>query len=78
MPITYSKSVLKQIKGEKISWDEIDSALVTPDSVSHDHDGNTIAQKRVGQNILRIVYKMDAGSKNVLKAHKSIMNDQRA
>ena len=53
-----------------ISWDEVDSTLAQPDTISMNGEGDIVAQKIIGSSIFRIAYKLDQGLRVVRKIEK--------
>ena len=71
MPVTFSKGALKEMSTRHISWDEVDSTLAQPDTISMDPDGNIVALKMIEEHVFRIAYKIDAGLRVVKKIEKT-------
>jgi hypothetical protein len=61
MPVTFTKGALKQMNTSSISWDEVDSTLAQPDTISMNGDGDIVAQKKIDDKVFRVAYKLDAG-----------------
>jgi hypothetical protein len=71
MPVTFSKGALKEMSTRHISWDEVDSTLTQPDTISMDPEGNIVVLKLIHEHVLRIAYKLDAGLRVVKKIEKT-------
>ncbi len=71
MVIKFTKHALKQIRLRKITKPEVFSALNIPDKLSQDKSGNSIAQKRFKNYLLRVFYLNEEDTKLVITAYKT-------
>lgn len=71
MPVTFSKAALKEMNNRHISWDEVDSTLAQPDTISMDPEGNIVALKVIKEDVFRIAYRLDAGMRIVKRIEKT-------
>jgi hypothetical protein len=71
MPVTFSKGALKAMSTRHIGWDEVDSTLTQPDTISMDPDGNIVALKLIEKHVFRVAYKIDSGLRVVEKIEKT-------
>jgi len=71
MAIKFTKHALHVIKLRKIETEEIYDALYNPDKITEDKLGNTIAQKKIGDYLLRIVYLLEEDTRKIITAYKT-------
>ncbi|HME50629.1 MAG TPA: DUF4258 domain-containing protein [Candidatus Lokiarchaeia archaeon] len=59
MPVSFTRHGLQQASSRDITLDEIVAALASPDSTINGMGGKFIAQKRAGDQLLRVVHRFD-------------------
>ena len=71
MVIKYTKHALQRIAARNIKRDEIILAVNQPDDIVYDETGTVIAQKRIGDLLLRVFYYEEEGSKIIITGYKT-------
>lgn len=71
MVIQFTKHALKQIKIRNLEKADINATLSDPDKTLEDRFHNFIAQKRIGNYLLRVVYLKEKDTKIIITAYKT-------
>lgn len=71
MVIQFTKHALNQIKLRNIEKTDINNTLKNPDKVLKDAFGNFIAQKKIDDYLLRVVYQYKKDIKKIITAYKT-------
>ena len=71
MAIKFTKHALHVIKLRKIKKAEINNALDNPDKITQDKFGNHIAQKKIGDYLLRVIYLQEENTRTIITAYKT-------
>jgi len=71
MAIIFTRHALQQMRFRKINKVEINTTLNNPDKTSRDKFGNFIAQKKLGNHLLRVVYLPEKDAKRIITAYKT-------
>ncbi len=68
---THSKHALKGTKSRNISSSDIEKVLHALDETLSDSFGKPIAQKRFGEYLVRVIYKVDGDKKIVITCYRT-------
>ncbi|MHA1649275.1 MAG: DUF4258 domain-containing protein, partial [Candidatus Helarchaeota archaeon] len=69
--ITFSKHSLQQIKLRKITKNEVLKVLNNPDEILRDKFGNKVAQKIIGNFLLRVFYLEEKDKITIITAYRT-------
>ncbi|HME54019.1 MAG TPA: DUF4258 domain-containing protein [Candidatus Lokiarchaeia archaeon] len=77
MPVIFTRHGLQQALGRDITRDEITEVLASPDSTITGTGGKFIAQKKAGDQLLRVVHRVDEhGNIIVITVYKTSKVDK--
>ena len=71
MSIKFTKHALQRIKNRKISKVEVLDTIKNPDILKEDTYGNSVAQKEIDKQLLRVFYFSEGNAKIVITAYKT-------